>query len=206
MSSDSRELIDSLDYYKIGKAPYDIGYIKINKALRSKNITNIDPDIYKHIQNIDNAMTTGSIDTNWYYRGLHTLINIEKIENVDTYIINELGFTSISPNPLVAKKFIDHHSSRCLLKFIIPPTVKRYIYNNWWEEETLLQRNLQFLILKNGTEEFEGIKVYTAIIMPMTMTNHQTISPNICVLISLFICCIIYVIYRLSYKHIFFEK
>jgi hypothetical protein len=195
MSSESKELLDSLEYYKIGKPQQGMGYIKINKALRSENI---DPDVYKHIQNIDNAMTTGSIDTIWYYKGINSKLIIEKIED-DKYssIIKELGFTSITPNPLVAKKFIDQQSSCCLLKFIIPPNVKRYVYNDWWEEETLLQRNLQFFILKNGMdEEIEGIKVYTAIIIPMT--NHQSITTNI---VFVLICCIIiYLIYSLSYK------
>lgn len=144
---------ESLRYYK------EDGYGEINSELRSSlSLDNLEESIKNHVENIDSVMKQG--DSMTLYRGFH---------NIDSFFRNELNsvivdqaYSSCSKDISVSAKFTENLC--CIIEFYLPREIKRYEYQDKkYENEVLLQRNLQFQILE-PKKTYKGIRVHFAIV------------------------------------------
>jgi hypothetical protein len=148
-------------------------YGDINSSLResSGDLDKIDPQIRKHIENIDSSMKEGEKDKYLVlYRGISNLRNFLRFNNsIDSSPrIIDLAFSSATKNIKVTKSFVDMNGC-CVLAFVVPSEIKRYVYGDQLgEDEVLLQRNLQF-ILESDEPKIDSsnkLQIYKAIVKP----------------------------------------
>jgi hypothetical protein len=144
---------DSLRYYK-GE-----GYGDINSALRSQFTETIPRNIQKHIENIDRKMDKGSKNIR-VYRGIPAIKRF--IGNDETLIIPNLGYSSVTTDINVAKRFtVD---SCCIISFILPADMGRYDYKDSDEKELLVQRNTQLLLDIEDISDLDSKTFFNAVI------------------------------------------
>jgi len=160
---------DALSRYK------DMMSDSINSYFR-ENIK-IDPyfvGIDKHItSSMDTLEKIGYEDAKIVlYRGL------KSIPASDNSIIIESAFSSCTTNVHTAKGFTNGEC--CVLKFILPKDILFYKYSGLFgffgsddpENEYLLERNLQFIILSMNKEEYiieNGVKTYLCVVKKYNM-------------------------------------
>lgn len=185
----SKEQLESLKYYK------EDGYREINEFLR--DIRNTDsmlkslPDkkyknyekIKKHILNIDNLFKITKYqynDKQILYRGFSPYYGKET--KTDEY-----GYVSTTKNIDVALSFASQNC--CILEFYLPENVKgidmskankskdSYLEEEDYEEEVLLERNIQFTnirkigIKSSGTKNVEIYAATVQKIVPLSKND-----------------------------------
>ena len=137
--------MESIEYYKNDEWGYKI----INDYLRYesnvKSYTKPNPQIEKHIQNIDLFTVNSVTEPITLYRGFRSFFDID---NTTSFV--NLGYSSCSTDMDVALRFSG--LERYILQFELPKDVQFYKYDdkNTWlvEKEYLLQRGLEFTIIE----------------------------------------------------------
>jgi hypothetical protein len=158
-------VLESLKSYK------GILYGDINLSLRENiSLDKIDPTIRRHIENIDSSMKNGDRDI-ILYRGiprLHSFLEYYKDideEKIGTPRIIELGFSSASKKIDVTRSFVDKIGC-CVLSFVLPKEIKRYDFSDKYEDEILIERNIQFILQSDEPliDTNRKLQIYKAIV------------------------------------------
>jgi len=165
---------DSLLYYQ---SP--TGYKEINGILRMVLIPSLieNPKLKQHVDEIDRNMTYNQTGTT-VYRGFKSLLEVLGPNGTFT----EYAYSSTSTNIDYAHdKFTE--GGCCLLKLIIPPTIRsyEYVYRNDTENkewEILLQRGLVYTVDTEQVYVFNHTRVYPCTVSPALLPERNKVIEN----------------------------